>query len=230
MEPVSPELVLVDRALAERVQLRLREPDDTLARIEARVQASRRAALAQRSIEMPRPSRPRVVLEPARRVARVRTRRRRPAAFAGVAAAGMLTVGLLLGVRVDLAGNPAGADATVVDSVPAVVVPKTDTEQTETQPPPPPPARADPAPEAQRFAWAPVPGASGYHVELFLSSSRVFAADTARPAVTVPPSWKFAGRTRRLVRGEYRWYVWPVTSGRRAARAIVQARLTIPSS
>ena len=36
-----------------------------------------------------------------------------------------------------------------------------------------------------------------------------------------------AKKTRSLISGEYRWYVWPVISGTRASRAIVQARLVV---
>ena len=184
MEPVSPELVLVDRELADRVLPWLREPDDTLARIEERVHASRRAALAQRSVEIPLQAQPRVV-EPRPRMARPPSsrrgsRRRRPAAFAGVVAAATLIVGLLLGVRIDLAGNPAGADTTVVTTVPAPVVPETETSSPEPEPSPSQRHSRKPKPQPQRFAWAPVPDASAYHVELFLGSSRVFATDTVR--------------------------------------------------
>jgi hypothetical protein len=91
--------------------------------------------------------------------------------------------------------------------------------------------KATPRPriEPQRFAWAPVADASGYHVELFRGSKKVFAADTARPALTVPRRWTYAGRPQELEPGVYRWYVWPVTAGRRAVRATVQAALTIPA-
>ena len=45
------------------------------------------------------------------------------------------------------------------------------------------------APEAaRRFAWAPVAGATGYHVKFFRSDSLVFAADTTGPAITIPHS------------------------------------------
>jgi hypothetical protein len=83
-------------------------------------------------------------------------------------------------------------------------------------------------PQARRFAWAPAPGASGYHVEFFRGSVRAFSADTTGPELTVPARWKDAGKTRRLAAGEYRWYVWPVVSGTRASSAIVRATLVVP--
>lgn len=233
MEPVSPELVLVDPVLAERVQARLPQPDDTLARVDSLVQASRRVALAQRSTEIPR--RPdRQLVEPTRRIAR--RRQGRSAALAGGVAAGTLVIALMLGVRVDLAGNPAGADTTVLDKPPILSAPAAPSSPPKVPPKPQPkpkpvpsrPAKSAITPEPQRFAWAPDPDASGYHVELFRDSSRVFDADTKRPALTIPAHWRFGGRSRSLEPGDYRWYVWPVFAGQRAARAIVQAKLTIP--
>ncbi len=88
----------------------------------------------------------------------------------------------------------------------------------------PPRAAAEP----RRFAWAPVEGAARYHVELFRGSERVLARETVRPTFELGSSWRYEGRVVRLTPGQYRWYVWPVTSGRRAAQAVVQAQLAIP--
>ena len=52
--------------------------------------------------------------------------------------------------------------------------------------------------------------------------------ETVRPTLELGTSWRHEGRVVRLTPGQYRWYVWPVTSGGRAAKAIVQARLAIP--
>ena len=83
-------------------------------------------------------------------------------------------------------------------------------------------------PKARRFAWAPTPGATGYHVELFRRDVRIFAADTKEPQLAIPARWKLNGRRRELSAGEYRWFVWPVVSGLRASSATVQATVTIP--
>lgn len=225
---LSPELALVDVALARHARMRLPAPDDTLARLDALIETSRIASLARRSMELPG-GRASDVVEATRRIRRVGHRRR--TAFAGGIAAGALVFALLLGVRIDLRGSPAGADSTSSDEVPAATVPPASTSEGETVPQP----RIDPAPRAtgpepQRFAWAPVPDASGYHVELFRGSSKVFEAETRRPSVTVPARWSFDGRSDSLRPGDYRWYVWPLVSGRRAATAIVQARLVVPAS
>ncbi len=84
------------------------------------------------------------------------------------------------------------------------------------------------APEPRRFAWAPVAGAIGYHVELFKGTNRVLAKETTDPVLEIGQSWRYEGRTNRLTPGSYRWYVWPVTKGGRSTRAVVQATLDVP--
>jgi hypothetical protein len=95
----------------------------------------------------------------------------------------------------------------------------------QTQPKPKTPAAA---PEPRRFAWAPVEGATGYHVELFRGNDRVLAEETKQPVLELGPSWRYEGRVVRLTAGDYRWYVWPVTKSGRATQAVVQAKLSIP--
>ena len=79
----------------------------------------------------------------------------------------------------------------------------------------------------RRFAWAPVAQASGYRVEFYRRSERVFAATTTRAQIVIPASWKSGGRLRRLESGDYRWYVWSIVDGKRAPTAIVQAKLVV---
>jgi hypothetical protein len=81
---------------------------------------------------------------------------------------------------------------------------------------------------ARRFAWPPVAGSTGYHVELFRGSALVFRDETTKPEILIRKRWRLDGRLRRLEPGSYRWYVWPLVDGRRAASAIVQARLVVP--
>lgn len=91
------------------------------------------------------------------------------------------------------------------------------------------PSAATPPPTAaRRFAWAPVGGATGYHVELFRGADRVLARDTREPVLELGSSWRYEGKTVQLAPGAYRWYVWPVTKAGRAAQAVVQAKLTVP--
>ena len=143
-----------------------------------------------------------------------------------VAAATMLAL-LLFDVRVEVGERPAAADPSAFapgagSAVPAptgpVSVPRSGRASSKK------PFRAT----DRRFAWAPVSGASGYHVEFFRGSTRVFADDTTDPLLTVPAEWKLDGSKRALRPGTYRWYVWPMIEGRRQPHAVVQATLSIP--
>jgi len=233
---LSPELVLVDPELAERARLRLAEPDDTLARLQACIRASLISSGAQRLAEMYR------LEDPESRPVRVRSAtcprasrsgHQRRALLAGCLVGGTLVAALLVGIRVDLRGANAGAETTApapatsapttpppATTGPVVTTPKVHTTSGRSRP------SHDPVP--RRFAWAPSPGASGYHVEVFRGSERVFAADAKRPTVVIPESWTFDETSQKLEPGDYRWYVWPVNSAGRAAQAIVRARLVVP--
>lgn len=95
-------------------------------------------------------------------------------------------------------------------------------------PAPRPGASSAPAAQTRRFAWAPVDGATGYHVELFRGADRVLAQETKEPVLELGSSWRYQGKTVQLTPGTYRWYVWPVTKSGRATEAVVQAKLDIP--
>jgi hypothetical protein len=86
--------------------------------------------------------------------------------------------------------------------------------------------KAAPA-KTRRFAWAPVEGATGYHVELFRGADRVLAQDTKEPVLELGSTWRYQGREMHLTPGTYRWYVWPITQAGRASQAIVQAKLPV---
>ncbi len=133
------------------------------------------------------------------------------------AAAAIVVVLLLLDVRVEVGESPASAESRTELSAPSE------------QPVPGPASPADAELQVRRFAWAPAAGASRYRVEIFEGPTRIFVAETTRPQIAVPKSWRYAGAARVLRPGEYRWYVWPIVSGRRASRALVQASLSIPT-
>jgi hypothetical protein len=230
-EVTSPELALVDPELARRARARLPNPgeNEALARIASQLQ---RLPAAERSVE--------AAAEAGWGRRRPRRRWSTPLAV-GVA---VVAVFLLTDLHVEFGRTPASADtAALEEPEPTAPTPTAPAEPdssgpatttTVDVPAPAPPAgrpRARPRsrPEPQRFAWAPTANADGYHVELFRQQVKVFATNTERPTATVPARWSFGGRSRTLSAGEYRWYVWPVTAGRQAGRAIVQARLTIPA-
>jgi len=169
----------------------------------------------------------RVASSPARPVRERHSRR----LLVGVAAATMLAL-LLFDVRVEVGERPA-----VADSSPSEIPPASSAGPV---PGPSGPATAPPTRRAttnkpfratdRRFAWAPVTGASGYHVEFFRGSARVFADETTDPLLTVPAKWTLDGSKRALWPGTYRWYVWPIVEGRRQPHAVVQATLSIPGA
>ena len=90
----------------------------------------------------------------------------------------------------------------------------------------------EPAGEPRIVAWAPAPGAAAYDVALYDGSRRIFLERTRNTRLALPIEWSYGGRRRRLERGVYRWYVWPVPTGARrpSATPVVQASLTIPAS
>jgi len=261
---VSPELVLVDPALADDERRTLRAPDDTLDRltamaprrnghaVQALVSEARRdpAPEASPSLVAPQPDRAGAAPFEARGLRSPRKRVRLAAATVGAVALALLSVLALTSFAPRDDGSVVDTTASTVVTSPSVggeAAPsapaggKADDGRGSSEPRRAGTARATPrggrsagpsrpapASGARRLAWAPVAGASGYHVELFDGRSRVFSADTRRPEIVVPATWRLDGRTHRLAPGEYRWYVWPVASGRRATQAIVQARLDVP--
>lgn len=197
--PLSPELALVDPVLAERARAGLEPP----------------GARARTPVADPRPL---LVLEPASL-----GRGSSPRLLVGVAAAVALSL-LLFDVRVEVGEHRAGANPTT----PATTTEATTPASPAGIPEPPRPSAPASSPSERRFAWAPAPGASGYHVELVRDGSRVFAADTTDPELVLPRAWEYRGGRHVLERGDYRWYVWPVVDGIRARRAVVQASLSVP--
>jgi hypothetical protein len=221
---LSPELALVDESLASRARDHLPAPDDTLARLEhdvwlrrlMAVQAANTVSTATES------SVAHVSSLPHRRAHRGRTK-----ALAAVGVGASLMLALLLGVNVNLRGDPAGADASYV-TAPAAAPPRGARNGGSSTPRETPAGRsAAPSAKSRTFAWAPIADASSYHVEFFRNDSRIFAGDVTAPRLSLPAKWQHAGRSHELEPGVYRWYVWPVVAGLRQAHATVQAELVV---
>ena len=226
-EVVSPELVLVDPVMAAAARQRLPEAADSLTRairVAARSStpdSKALVALATAALEMADESLPPFGGRGARSWGIV----------GGVAAATVIVL-LLLDVHVQVGRTPASAETAAIGKPPVDQSTKGQHAQRgETQQPSSSSGRLGhrAAPQSRRFAWAPTPSASGYHIELFRGTGRVFSSDTIRPQITIPAHWRLGGQRRSLTPGEYRWYVWPVVSGQRASQAIVQAKLVVPS-
>jgi len=227
----SPELVLIDDDLAHRARDALVVPEGTLARLE-RENSLRRllayeAASGMDVLDDAAPTWHR--LPQAGPVAR-----RKPKLAVACTTVGALVAALLLGVQVDLRGTPAGADA-IAPETPRTLdslrveagVPERTPKSKKPGRPKSRPSRADPEVGLRRFAWAPVPGASSYHVEFFRGDSLVYSSDTVFPHLTLPSNWTLDGRRHKLSAGVYRWNVWPVVSRVRRAEATVQAELVV---
>jgi hypothetical protein len=93
------------------------------------------------------------------------------------------------------------------------------------------PKRPSPAPIVRTLAWAPVAEAGSYEIQLFRGAQRVFLQRKRATRIVIGPSWRYSGEMFRLVPGTYRWYVWPVdASGERRKEPLVQALVKIARS
>jgi hypothetical protein len=59
------------------------------------------------------------------------------------------------------------------------------------------------------LAWQASAGARFYNVQLLRNGIKVLSAWPRKPLFRVNRSWRYAGKTQRLVPGRYLWYVWP---------------------
>jgi hypothetical protein len=78
--------------------------------------------------------------------------------------------------------------------------------------------------------WPAVRRARYYNVQLFRGEKKIMSVWPARPRFQVKRSWRFRGKTRRLVAGTYRWLVWPGYGPRaksRYGKRIVRSTFTI---
>lgn len=241
---VSPELALVDADLAAWLRGRGRELESHTQLQSARAYGSPAATVGVRDPASPSAPLTDAAVAPRRVSARVGT-------ALGLVAVITLSGLLLLDVRVQVGQTPAAAESLALQNgsqraggapqrepLPlAKKDPKVRAEAAPTRGSPivPPPAKVAPKARAtpsetltsRQFAWAPVDGASGYEVQLFRGSVRIYSGSSSRPTLSLPARWTHDGIEYSLRPGAYRWYVWPVVSGRRAARAVVQANLVV---
>lgn len=68
------------------------------------------------------------------------------------------------------------------------------------------------------LAWTAVPKATYYNVQLYVDGKKILTVWPTGTSFQLPRSWRFDGRTHRLVPGRYRWYVWPGFGARSASR------------
>ena len=79
-----------------------------------------------------------------------------------------------------------------------------------------------PAPGARAHAgdalrWMPQKSAAYYNVQLFRGRQKILSTWPVGTRFRLPRAWSYSGRSYRLSRGVYRWYVWPGTGTRTAA-------------
>jgi large repetitive protein len=81
--------------------------------------------------------------------------------------------------------------------------------------------------------WRRVARARYYNVQVFRGRQKVLSAWPTRPRLRLAARWRFAGRSRRLTAGSYRWYVWPgygATSARRYGALLGQSTFVVVRS
>lgn len=204
LHPISPELALVDPELARAARALL--PD--------------RPRFASDPVPLDELVFDGVVLAELREAASEPVSRRRLGRLLS------LTVLLALGVGLTLLVGPTSTPTPTrsAASERAVAVPSTPAQK----PAPSAPVHAAPLP-GQTFVWVAAPGTSAYEFQLFRSGERIYRARVAQPRLVLPGRWRQDGRPHALVPGDYRWYVWPVSTQtkRKASAATVQAKLVV---
>jgi hypothetical protein len=68
------------------------------------------------------------------------------------------------------------------------------------------------------LAWAAVPNATFYNVQLYRGGRKVFSAWPDRAQLGLGRRWSYAGRRFALAKGAYTWYVWPAFGPRKKFR------------
>ena len=206
IEPVSPELALVDPELAERASALL--PDTPGIRI-----AGRRETVEILPFSVP---------------ALAARRRVRPALAGATALVALAVAGVVWWMA------PAVLDREPVVQFRAPVavptVPPTPASSPVQSPAAPTPQPGSPVAQPPRFVWPAEPGALGYRVALYRAGVQIFESDVTGTALEFPATWTYAGRLHSLTRGTYHWIVWPLVGAGAKVRqgpAIVSARYIV---
>ena len=66
--------------------------------------------------------------------------------------------------------------------------------------------------------WTAVRGADYYNVQVFFAGRKVLSSWPVGTKLRLARTWTFAGHKHALVKGRYRWYVWPGFGSRKAAK------------
>lgn len=215
VEPISPELALVDPELASRARAQLPDPRPFTTPAVEFEPSSNRIVLA----DLPPPAEPEPVLE---REPRSRKRRAAWAVLGLLALVAAVAAIVYAGLVYERSGNESSAPAPQNPAPPNVPASE----------PAPVPSVQPPAPAAspRSFVWAPVHGARWYLVQFYRGSTEVFRARPTEARVVVPSHWSYKGHRLSLKPGSYRWSVRPRLGGKRYGKPIVLSRLVIQRS
>jgi hypothetical protein len=223
VEPLSPELVLVDPDLAEHARARLEDPAEKA-----------RQLVGARAVPAPVGARIEEPVEPPLPVGLAPRRRRYRGALMLAAAVVAVVLGLDLRGQDDTGSRAStpGAEASHPQPPAPAESPKTDVERShkpaavraaKREPARSRPAksvaasahhRALPVPvKAPVLSWPRVKHARFYWVQLYRlhlpAAAKILDAWPHHPRLALPSSWVNAGRRYRLVPGRYRWEVRP---------------------
>jgi hypothetical protein len=69
-----------------------------------------------------------------------------------------------------------------------------------------------------RLVWAGVAKAAFYNVQIYFSGRKVLSLWPNKATVGLKKRWSYSGRTFRLKKGTYSWFVWPAFNSRQKAR------------
>jgi hypothetical protein len=69
-----------------------------------------------------------------------------------------------------------------------------------------------------RLGWAGVARAAFYNVQVYFSGRKVLSAWPNKPATGLKKRWSYSGRSFRLRKGTYSWFVWPAFGSRQKIR------------
>ena len=80
---------------------------------------------------------------------------------------------------------------------------------------------------SSRLAWAAVPRAIFYNVQLYRNGSKILSAWPTTTGLRLHRRWRYGGHTHSLLPGQYSWYVWPAFSRRQYGPLLGQSSFTV---
>ena len=223
-DPVTPELVLVDPSLRDRLLADAPlayPPPGAVERLRKTTKSDVEPLLEQI------PAR----TEPGDGFASYRRRLTVPLVVAIFSS--LLTLGAVAAALELRAGDgPSAVPGSTSSQAPASSPLSTPASSTTTQHSPTrttPPAKATP-PRELRFSWAAVAGATSYDVAFYAHGAHdklVLELSTRTPTAVVKVRRAGSKAAHSLAPGPYRWYVWPVRATGRDSVAVVRSTLTV---